>query len=70
MPTKKPHGRLIPDKAVSERYEVHISTLRNWDADEELNFPKPVYIRKRKFRDEGALDAWDQARAAARDPAA
>jgi len=55
--------RLIPDPAVCRRYGIHSSTLYNWDRNPNLNFPKPIYINNRKFRDEGELDEFDQARA-------
>ena len=59
--------RLIPDPEVCRRYSVHSSTLRNWDNDPDLNFPKPIRINKRKFRDEAELDKFDRARAAERE---
>jgi hypothetical protein len=58
--------RLLPDAEVCDRYSVHISTLRNWDLNPALNFPKPVRINGRKFRDEAELNAFDRARAAER----
>jgi hypothetical protein len=57
--------RLIPDAQVCRRYSIHTSTLRNWDNDPDLKFPEPIRIRNRKFRDEDALDQFDQDRAAA-----
>ena len=67
---QKSARRLIPDPKVCQRYGVHPSTLYNWDKDPKLNFPKPVRINKRKFRDEGELDEFDAARAAERETAA
>ncbi len=58
--------RLIPDPEVCRRYHVHSSTLYNWDHDPELNFPKPVRIKKRKYRDEEELDEFDRKRAVER----
>ena len=66
----KKSRRLVPDKAVSERYGVHISTLYNWDRDPDLNFPRPNRINRRKFRDEAELDRFDRDRAAERNNAA
>jgi predicted DNA-binding transcriptional regulator AlpA len=66
----KKSRRLVPDKAVSERYGVHISTLYNWDRDPDLNFPRPIRINRRKFRDEAELDRFDRDRAAERNNAA
>jgi predicted DNA-binding transcriptional regulator AlpA len=59
--------RLIPDPEVCRRDGVHPSTLYNWDHDPALNFPKPIRINKRKFRDEAELAEFDQARATERD---
>ena len=52
--------KLIPEKEVCRRYGVCDATPRRWDADPELNFPKPFRIRKRKYRDEAELDAFDE----------
>ena len=35
-------------------------TLRRWDADPTLDFPRPIRIRNRKYRDEAELDAFDE----------
>jgi hypothetical protein len=61
--------RLIPDPEVCRRYSIHPSTLSNWDKSPTLNFPKPIRINSRKFRDEGELEKFDRARAAERQPA-
>ena len=52
---------LIPDpKVARDRYGVCLRTLDRWDNTPNLNFPKPRYINKRKFRDSDELDAWDR----------
>jgi hypothetical protein len=66
----KSNRRLIPDREVCRRYGVHIATVRNWDLNPALNFPKPIKINNRKFRDEVELDEFDKARAAERETAA
>jgi len=48
----KKSGRLIPDAEVAARYGKHISTLRNWDLDPKLGFPKAIRINNRKHRNE------------------
>ena len=53
--------RLVPDRKVCERYGVTPMTLWRWDHDTALGFPKPVIIRKRKYRLESDLDAFDAA---------
>jgi predicted DNA-binding transcriptional regulator AlpA len=57
--------RLIPDPQVCQRYNVSPMTIWRWDHDPALDFPKPIYIRNRKYRDERELDAFDEARRAA-----
>ena len=66
----KSNRRLVPDAEVCARYRIHVSTLRNWDLNPALSFPKPVRINGRKFRDEAELAEFDKARAAERDTAA
>jgi hypothetical protein len=51
--------RLLPERKVSERYGVSTMTLRRWDADPRLDFPKPIFIRKRRYRDQAELDQFD-----------
>jgi predicted DNA-binding transcriptional regulator AlpA len=59
--------RLIPDSKVCERYGVVPYTLWRWDHDEQMGFPKPVRINKRKHRFEDELDQFDARLAAERD---
>lgn len=54
--------KLLPDPKVCERYNVTPITLWRWDHDPDLNFPKPIRIRSRKYRDERELDAFDECR--------
>ena len=52
---------LIPDRDVArERYRVHLHTLRRWDKNPALEFPPPVYVNGRRYREAEKLDAWDQ----------
>jgi hypothetical protein len=54
--------RLVPDPQVCKRYQVSAMTIWRWDRDPNLGFPKPIYIRGRKYRDERELDLFDEAR--------
>lgn len=54
---------LLPDRLVAERYDVVVRTLERWDATPDLGFPPPVYIRRRRFRELIALEAWERANA-------
>jgi len=54
-------SKLIPDGVVArERYHVHPQTLRRWDKNSALEFPPPIYVNNRRYRDAAALDAWDR----------
>jgi hypothetical protein len=65
---QKTQRRLIPDPIVCRgRYRIHPTTLRNWDNDPELKFPKAIRIKTRKFRDEAELDDFDRRLAAERE---
>ena len=55
--------RKLPDRVVCERYGIVSRTLSRWDANPSLNFPKPIVINGRKYREEAALDAWDREQA-------
>jgi predicted DNA-binding transcriptional regulator AlpA len=58
---------LLPDSLVAKRYGVSSMTLWRWDRDSELNFPKPIRIRGRKYRYAEELAEFDARRVAARD---
>ena len=52
---------LIPDPVVArERYRIHPHTLRRWDKNPALDFPPPIYVNNRRYREAEALDAWDR----------
>jgi hypothetical protein len=54
-------SKLIPDRVVArERYGVHPFTLRRWDKNPALEFPPPVYVNNRRYRESEKLDAWDR----------
>jgi hypothetical protein len=68
--TANPKRTLIPETLVAARYGRHVGTLRRWDEDPELGFPPAIIIRKRKYRDAEALDAWERKRLGATEDAA
>lgn len=53
--------RMLPTRAVRERYGVSDMTIYRWRHDPKLDFPKPVEIRGQLYFDEAALDAFDKA---------
>ena len=58
---------IIPTRQVAARYGVTIRSVDRWSADPELGFPAPIKINTRNYWDEDELDAFDRARAQARD---
>jgi predicted DNA-binding transcriptional regulator AlpA len=49
----------LTSKAVRERLgDVSDMTLWRWLNDSELAFPKPTYIRRRRYWREADIDAW------------
>jgi hypothetical protein len=59
--------RLVPDAKVQARYGRTAETLRAWEQNPRLEFPKAIRINGRKFRDEAELDEFDARRAAERE---
>jgi predicted DNA-binding transcriptional regulator AlpA len=58
--------KLVPTPKVCHRYgDVSPSTVWRWEHDPEMNFPKPVRIKGRKYWRESELDAHDNALLAA-----
>jgi DNA-binding transcriptional MerR regulator len=55
---------LLPERIVAQRYGKHVRTLRRWDETPGLDFPKPIIIRRRRYRDSDAIAAWERAQAA------
>jgi hypothetical protein len=54
--------RRLPTAAVAQRYNVVPRTIDRWAKAPELDFPAAEVINRRRYWDEDALDAWDQAR--------
>ncbi|MGA3062967.1 MAG: DNA-binding protein [Methylocystis sp.] len=57
--------KLIPDPQVARDLGRGLRTLDRWDRNPELNFPKPIKINKRKYRDADEVAAWLRERALA-----
>jgi hypothetical protein len=55
-------ARKLPARRVCQRYDVCDRTLDRWVANPKLNFPKPMYVNKRRYFDEDELDAFDRSR--------
>jgi hypothetical protein len=66
FPLEQAGEKLLPDPMVAQRYGVSTRTLPRWDADPALGFPRPIWIRDRKYRRVSELVKWERRRAAAR----
>ena len=56
-------GKKLGTVAIAQRYGVDRRTVDRWEKDERMDFPKPIYIKKRKHRDLAELEAWERKRA-------
>jgi predicted DNA-binding transcriptional regulator AlpA len=57
-------SNLIPAPAAWRRYGKTDRTLDRWLHDPKLNFPRPTFIRGRRYFREAELVAWERAQAA------
>jgi predicted DNA-binding transcriptional regulator AlpA len=55
----------IGSRKVRERYNVSDMSIWRWLHDDELAFPKPIYIGKRRYWQLSQLEQWERSRAAA-----
>jgi hypothetical protein len=55
----------LPERLVAQRYRVTTRTLRRWDETPTLQFPAPIMIRGRRYRDPRRLEQWERERASA-----
>jgi predicted DNA-binding transcriptional regulator AlpA len=53
---------LIPTRQVCQRYSVNERTLDRWFKNDQLGFPKPILINKRRYYSEADLTAWERSR--------
>jgi predicted DNA-binding transcriptional regulator AlpA len=58
------HDRLVGARQLQIRYGVSDMSIWRWLNDQSLNFPKPIYIRRRRFWKLAELEAWERARSA------
>lgn len=55
----------LPARKVWERYGVSSMTLHRWLQDDEVGFPRPIYIKQCRYWKLSDLEAWESKRAAA-----
>jgi predicted DNA-binding transcriptional regulator AlpA len=54
--------KLLPTRAVMDRYSVSDRTIDRWVADPKLNFPQPIRINRKRFFYEHELEEFDGTR--------
>jgi hypothetical protein len=54
----------LPTGAVAQRYGVSTRSVDRWWKDPELNFPRPIIVRQRKYWAVIDLEIWERARVA------
>jgi hypothetical protein len=54
----------INSAAVQDRYKISDATLFRWERDQELGFPQPLILNRRKLYRLAELVAWERSRAA------
>ncbi|MCP2082216.1 UNVERIFIED_ORG: hypothetical protein J2W74_003402 [Methylorubrum zatmanii] len=50
---------------VRSRYKISSATLNRWDRDNDLGFPKPMVINRRKLYPLTQLQNWERTQASA-----
>ena len=62
---KTSNNTLVPSSELrAELGNVSDMTLWRWSRDPALDFPEPIYIRKRRYWKRADIDAWKEAQAA------
>lgn len=62
--------RLLPAAEVREIFGVSDMSIWRWQADDHMQFPKPLMIRRRRYWRRGDIVAFQQRQANADQPAA
>jgi hypothetical protein len=58
-------GLKLPTVKVAQRYGVTTRSIERWEEDQELRFPRPLVINRRKYWALVDLETWERRRAAA-----
>src|SRR5262245_61552542 len=61
--------KFLTEAQTADRYGVTTRTLMRWDETPDLDFPPPILVRKRRFRDRRLLEQWERKQAAESKPA-
>jgi predicted DNA-binding transcriptional regulator AlpA len=55
-------GGFLPARAVWERYGVTAMSLHRWQRNEDLHFPKPIYLGRFRYWKLADLTEWEASR--------
>jgi hypothetical protein len=58
-------GPFLTTRMICARYSIVGRTLDRWLATGALEFPRPIYVNRRRYFRERQLQDWERARAAA-----
>lgn len=56
-------NRFLTGPQVQQRYGISEMTMWRWENNEDLKFPKPMVVGRRKYFREEDLTAWERERA-------
>lgn len=62
--TSVPVKTFLTSKKVLNCYDISQMTLYRWTRDHRLNFPKPIWVNRRKYYDLAEIEAWERKRSA------
>ena len=63
MQIDAPSDKMLPAPVVWDRFGKTSKTLDRWVKDDRLGFPRPIYIRDRRYFREAELIEWELAQA-------
>jgi predicted DNA-binding transcriptional regulator AlpA len=63
MQTDAPSDKILPSRVVCGRFGRTSKTLDRWIKDDRLGFPRPMYIRNRRYFREAELIEWERTQA-------
>ena len=63
MRTETTSDKKLPARVVWSRFGKTSKTLDRWIKDDRLGFPRPMYIRNRRYFDEAELLEWERVQA-------